>query len=126
MPHMKQHPPGFLARANAAKSRIRQATVAEIAERQARGERFHLVDVREDHEWNEGRAQGAIHLGKGIIERDIEGTIPDKDAEIVLYCGGGFRSAIAAESLQQMGYTRVISMDGGYTGWTKAGLPTEK
>ena len=123
---MKQHPPAFLARVESAKKKIRETHVAEIAARLQKGDRFHFVDVREDDEWRAGRAKGAIHLGKGVIERDIEGVIPDKSAEIVLYCGGGFRSAIAAESLMEMGYTRVLSMDGGYRGWVEAGLPTEK
>jgi len=122
---MKSHPPGFLARVNSAKAKIQETTVSEVAARLKKGEKLLLVDVREDHEWSQGHIKGAQHLGKGIIERDIEATIPDKGAEIILYCGGGFRSAIAAESLMQMGYTRVISMDGGYRGWSEAGLPTE-
>ena len=122
---MKTHPPGFLARVNSAKAKIQETTVSEVAARLKKGEKLLLVDVREDHEWSQGHIKGAQHLGKGIIERDIEATIPDKGAEIILYCGGGFRSAIAAESLMQMGYTRVISMDGGYRGWSEAGLPTE-
>jgi rhodanese-related sulfurtransferase len=89
-----------------------------------RGERFHLIDVREDHEWTAGRLPGAAHLGKGIIERDVETRYPDPAAEMVLYCGGGFRSALAADALQKMGYTNVWSMDGGYRGWREAGLPT--
>lgn len=123
---MKQHPPGFLARVNSAKKKIRETNVAEIAARLKKGDRFHFVDVREDDEWRSGHAKGAIHLGKGVIERDIEAAIPDKDAEIVLYCGGGFRSALAAESLLEMGYTRVLSMDGGYRVWVESGQPTEK
>lgn len=122
---MKKHSPAFLARAQSAKKKIQETTVAEIAKRIQRGECFHFVDVREDDEWRAGHCKGAVHLGKGVIERDIESKIPDKNSEIVLYCGGGFRSAIAAESLQEMGYTRVISMDGGYSGWVEAGLPTE-
>ncbi|MEM1061504.1 MAG: rhodanese-like domain-containing protein, partial [Planctomycetota bacterium] len=89
------------------------------------GETFHLLDVREQSEFAAGRIPGARHLGKGVIERDIEAAVPDVDAEIVLYCGGGYRSALAAESLQKMGYTRVISMDGGFRGWKEAGLPIE-
>jgi len=119
------HAPGFLARVTAAKAKIQETTIEVVSERMKRGEMFHLVDTREDDEWRSGHIRGAIHLGKGVIERDIEAVIPDKSAEIILYCGGGFRSAIAAESLQQMGYTRVISMDGGYRGWSQAGLPTE-
>jgi rhodanese-related sulfurtransferase len=124
--NMKKHAPAFLARVESAKKKIRQTTVAEIAARLKNGDRFHFVDVREDDEWRAGHAKGAIHLGKGVIERDVEGVIPDQSAEIVLYCGGGFRSAIAAESLMQMGYTRVLSMDGGFSGWVEAGLPVEK
>ena len=91
-----------------------------------RGERFHLVDVREDSEWAAGHLPLAIHLGKGVIERDIEQAIPDTAAEIVLYCGGGYRSALAADNLQKMGYEDVYSMDGGYRGWREAGLPVEQ
>ena len=90
-----------------------------------RGERILLVDVREDHEWNQDHLPGSIHLSKGIIERDIEKMIPDTGGEIVLYCGGGYRSALAADSLQRMGYTNVISMDGGFTAWRDAGYPLE-
>ena len=117
----KQHSPGFLALVTDAKSRVRECTVADVKRRQERGEQFLLVDVREESEWNNARLPKAIHLGKGIIERDIEKQVPDKDADIVLYCGGGFRSALAADNLQKMGYTRVISMDGGFTGWREAG-----
>ena len=92
----------------------------------AKGDQFHLVDTREDNEWAAGRIKGAIHLGKGVIERDIEAAIPDKAAEIVLYCGGGFRSALAADSLQKMGYTNVLSMDGGYRAWSDAKGPVER
>ena len=122
---MKQHPPGFLARVNNAKKKIRETTVSEVIARQKKDASFYFVDVREDDEWRAGRAQGSIHLGKGVIERDIEAVIPNKDAEIILYCGGGFRSAIAAESLMEMGYKNVVSMDGGYRGWVEAGGPTE-
>jgi rhodanese-related sulfurtransferase len=121
-----KHSPGFLAIVEAAKQVIRETTVAEIAARRARGDTFHFVDVREDDEWRAGHAPGAIHIGKGVIERDIETKLPGKDDEIVLYCGGGFRSALAAEALQKMGYTKVISMDGGMRGWRDAGLPEEK
>ena len=121
-----KHAPGFLAMVNAAKAKIRETTVPEIADRLARGDKFHFVDVREDDEWRAGYAKGAIHIGKGVIERDIEAKIPNKDEEIVLYCGGGFRSAIAADALQQMGYTNVASMDGGIRAWREAGLPEEK
>ena len=111
---------------NEGKTRVREYTVAEIAERFKRGETFHFVDVREDDEWKAGRAKGTLHLGKGVIERDIETTITDKGADIVLYCGGGFRSILAAEALQKMGYSKVSSMDGGYREWNSADLPTEK
>jgi rhodanese-related sulfurtransferase len=121
-----KHAPGFLKIVEDAKQHIRQTTVAAVAERLARGDTFHFVDVREDDEWRAGRARGSIHIGKGVIERDIEGKIPDKSAEIVLYCGGGFRSALAAESLQKMGYTNVVSMDGGIRGWRDAKLPEDK
>jgi len=121
-----KHSPGFLQLVNEAKEHVEECTVDDVKARQARGDKFHFVDVREDDEWRAGRAQGAIHLGKGIIERDIEAKIPDKGAEIILYCGGGFRSALAAESLRKMGYTRVISMDGGIRGWREKGYPEER
>lgn len=120
-----KHSPAFLALVNEAKSRINQMTVEEVAEKIKRGDRFFFVDTREDGEWEAGRAKGAIHLGKGIIERDIENAIPDPDAEIILYCGGGFRSALAADTLQKMGYKNVISMDGGMRRWRELGLPEE-
>jgi rhodanese-related sulfurtransferase len=121
-----QHAPGFLDIVNDAKSRVRETNVQEIKKRMDAGEKFHLVDVREDSEWAKGHLPHAIHIGKGVIERDIEGKIPDKNAEIVLYCGGGFRSALSADNLQKMGYKNVLSMDGGWRGWTEAGLPTER
>ena len=108
-----------------AKSRVREITVEEVRRKQAAGERFRLIDVREDHEWGQGRAAGAEHLGRGIIERDIEQAVPDKESEIVLYCGGGYRSALAADNLQKMGYRRVLSMAGGIRAWREAGCPTE-
>lgn len=120
-----KHSPEFLKLVESAKRSIRETTVAVVAERLQRKESFHLVDVREDSEWRAGRAQGSIHLGKGIIERDIEEKIPDKAADIVLYCGGGFRSALAADALQKMGYTNVASMDGGIRAWREAGLPQD-
>jgi rhodanese-related sulfurtransferase len=119
------HSEGFLKIVNDAKSRVRETIPEEVQRRRAAGETFHFIDVREDNEWQAGHAAGAQHLGKGIIERDIERTIPDKDAEIVLYCGGGYRSALAADTLQQMGYTNVISMDGGWKRWVELGYPTE-
>jgi rhodanese-related sulfurtransferase len=119
------HSPGFLEAVRDAKSRVRENTPEDVQRKQAASERFFLVDVREDDEWKKGRAKGAIHLGKGIIERDIETTIPDHEAEIILYCGGGFRSALAADSLQKMGYKNVISMDGGWKRWNELGYPVE-
>lgn len=120
------HAEGFLKIVNEAKEKIQECTIEDVLEKQKRGVRFHLVDVREDNEWSAGRAKGAIHVGKGVIERDIESAIPNKTDEIILYCGGGFRSALAAESLVKMGYTKVISMDGGIRRWRELGLPEEK
>jgi rhodanese-related sulfurtransferase len=117
-----QHSNGFLALVNDAKSRIQEVDLAGYP---AVGPHV-LVDVREESEWAAGHAAGAIHLGKGIIERDIENRIPEKSAKIVLYCGGGFRSALVADNLQKMGYTDVISLDGGWKAWSAAGMPTEK
>ena len=122
---MAKHTPAFLKIVEDAKTRIKELTVDDVRRKLERGERFHLVDVREDHEWAKGRLPGATHLGKGIIERDVETKIPDTGAELVLYCGGGFRSALAADNLQKMGYTNVLSMDGGWRAWTEAKLPTE-
>jgi rhodanese-related sulfurtransferase len=123
------HNPGFLAIVNDAKSRIREVDIAGyrdlVASATSAGSEIVLVDVREDREWDAGHAAGAIHLGKGIIERDIETKIPDKDKQIVLYCGGGFRSALVADNLQKMGYTDVISLDGGWKAWQSSGLPVE-
>ena len=121
-----QHSSGFLKLVNDAKTRIKETNVPEVKKRLDAGEKMILVDTREDSEWARGRIPGAIHLSKGIIERDIEKTIPDRSAPIVLYCGGGFRSALAADNLEKMGYTNVLSMDGGWRGWTEAGLPIEK
>jgi rhodanese-related sulfurtransferase len=124
------HNTGFLALVNDAKSRIREVDIAGyrdlvVAASASGASEVVLVDVREDREWDAGHAAGAIHLGKGIIERDIETKIPEKDKQIVLYCGGGFRSALVADNLQKMGYTGVISLDGGWKAWQSAGLPTE-
>lgn len=121
-----KHSPEFLMLVNDAKARVRETNVEEVKRRMDRGEKFHLVDIREDHEWERGRLPGAIHLGKGIIERDIVDTIPEKSQAIVLYCGGGFRSVLSADNLQKMGYTNVLSMDGGWRGWNEAGYPTER
>jgi rhodanese-related sulfurtransferase len=120
-----QHPPGFLKIVNDAKSRVKECTIDQMRARQAAGEKFLVVDVREESEWAAGHIPGAIHLGKGVIERDIEAKIPDPSTPLVLYCGGGFRSALAADNLQKMGYTNVISMDGGMRGWREKGLPVE-
>ena len=109
-----------------ARSRIRETTIDEIKERIASGEEVNLVDVREESEWEEGHLPGAVHLSKGIIERDIEEHFPDYSVEIVLYCGGGYRSALATDNVQKMGYSNVISMDGGFRGWTDAGYPLEE
>jgi rhodanese-related sulfurtransferase len=120
-----RHNPGFLALVNEAKKRIREIAAEEVARKITRKEPFHLIDVREESEWGGGRIRGAIHLGKGILERDIETRVPDKDAEIVLYCGGGYRSALSADHLQTMGYGNVRSMEGGWREWTRRNLPTE-
>ena len=119
----KQHTPGFLKIVEDAKQRVRECTVADVKERLDAGESFHLIDVREESEWAKGHLPSARHIGKGVIERDIEKAVPDPDAPIVVYCGGGFRSALAADNLQKMGYRDVISMDGGFSGWREAGLP---
>ena len=111
------HSPSFLKLVDDAKSRIKQTTPEEVKGRLDRGEKLLLVDTREDNEWDKGRIAGSIHLSRGIIERDIEETIPRKDAEVILYCGGGFRSALAADMLQRMGYTKVFSMAGGWKAW---------
>ena len=121
-----QHSEGFLKIVNDAKSRIREISPAETQLKLDRGVAFQFIDVREDNEWDKGHAKGARHLGKGIIERDIEGQVPDRNSEIVLYCGGGYRSALAADTLQQMGYSRVLSMSGGYKEWVGSGLPVER
>ncbi len=117
-----QHSPGFLKLVEDAKSRVREVSVEEARSRLEKG-RAKLIDVREESEWAAGHARGAQHLGKGVIERDIEKQIPDKSAEIILYCGGGFRSALSADALQRMGYTNVASMDGGWRAWQKSGAP---
>ena len=121
-----KHNPGFLKIVTEAKRTIRECTVADVKAKLDRGERFHFVDVREDNEFAVDHAKGALHLGRGILERDIETVIPDTHAEIVLYCGGGYRSALAAENLNKMGYGNVASMDGGLRAWREAGYPIEK
>jgi rhodanese-related sulfurtransferase len=120
------HANGFLALVNDAKTRVKQTDVQGYLAMKESGAAHLLVDTREESEWNAGHIPGAIHLSKGIIERDIEKTVPDKAATLVLYCGGGFRSALAGDNLQKMGYANVISMDGGWKAWTAAGLPVEK
>src|SRR2546426_5900462 len=119
-----KHSPAFLKLVEDSKTRIGETDIREVKRRLDAGDKLHLVDVREESEWARGRLPGALHLSKGVIERDIEKAIPEKSAPIVLYCGGGFRSALAADNLQKMGYTSVISMDGGWRAWTEAGYPT--
>jgi rhodanese-related sulfurtransferase len=121
-----EHAPGFLKIVNDAKSRVKETNVQEVKKQLDAGEKFFLVDTREDSEWSRSHLPGAVHLCKGVIERDIEKTIPDRNAKIVLYCGGGFRSALAADNLQKMGYRNVLSMDGGWRGWTEANYPVAK
>jgi len=118
-----KHNPGFLKLVEEAKSRVKECTVQDVMKRIEKGEKLNLVDVREESEWNKGHLPGAKHLGKGVIERDIETQIPDKEQEIILYCGGGYRSALAGDALQKMGYKKVVSMDGGWRGWTERGYP---
>jgi rhodanese-related sulfurtransferase len=120
------HTPQFLKLVNEAKARVKETNVAEVKRRVDAGEKLQLVDVREDNEWEQGHMPGAMHLGRGIIERDIETKVPRTDTKLILYCGGGFRSALVADNLQKMGYTNVESMDGGWKGWIAAGLPTVK
>lgn len=120
-----KHSEGFLKLVNNRKERIKEVTVSEARDRLKANPEARLVDVREDNEWNTAHAAGAIHLGKGIIERDIEVSIPDKATEIILYCGGGYRSALAADVLQEMGYTNVFSMAGGWKAWKDADAPLE-
>jgi rhodanese-related sulfurtransferase len=120
------HNPGFLKLVDDAKSRIQEVDIGGYQKMLADGHKPLLVDTREDNEWAAGRAAGALHLAKGIIERDIETKVPDKNALVVLYCGGGFRSALAADALQKMGYTNVISLDGGWRAWQQAGMPVER
>jgi rhodanese-related sulfurtransferase len=120
------HAPEFLKLVDDAKSRIRRSSVQEVKQRLDAKDTLTLIDVREEGEWARGHLPGAVHLCKGIIERDIENAVPGKATPLVLYCGGGFRSALAADNLQKMGYINVISMDGGWRGWTEAGFPTVK
>ena len=120
---MAQHAPRFLQIVVDAKKRIRETNVDEVKARLDRGEKFLLIDVREESEYARDHLPGAIHLGKGVIERDVEARVPDPATPMILYCGGGYRSALAADNLQKMGYTNVISMDGGVRGWRQKGYP---
>jgi rhodanese-related sulfurtransferase len=120
------HNPGFLKLVNEARSRVKETDIAGYKKMLADGSKPVLIDVREDSEWAAGHAAGAVHLGKGVIERDIETKVPEKGAKLVLYCGGGFRSALAADALQQMGYIDAISLDGGWRAYQQSGLPIEK
>ncbi len=122
----KHHSPRFLQIVNQARQNVRECTVSDVKQRLDTGESFHLIDVREESEYAKGHLPGAVHLGKGVIERDIEQAVPDANAPLVLYCGGGYRSALAADNLQKMGYTNVISMDGGWRDWTAADYPTQQ
>jgi len=121
-----QHGASFLKIVDDAKSRVKEISIDEVKQRLDRGEQFLLIDVREESEFAKDHLPGAIHLGKGVIERDIERRVPDLNTPLVLYCGGGFRSAMAADNLQKMGYTRVLSMDGGIRGWREKGLPVTR
>jgi rhodanese-related sulfurtransferase len=121
---MPDHPEGFLKLVKEAKTRIKEEDFRDIKKKLDAGEPMIIIDTREDNEWARGHIPNAVHLGKGVIERDVEKAIPDKDATLVLYCGGGYRSALAADNLQKMGYRNVISMEGGWRGWTEAGFPT--
>ncbi|HEX4406260.1 MAG TPA: rhodanese-like domain-containing protein [Polyangia bacterium] len=118
-----KHSPAFLAIVDDAKKRVTECTIGDVKARLDRGEALHFIDVREDSEWAVDHAAGARHIGRGVLERDVEALIPDKAAPVVLYCGGGFRSALAADNLQKMGYTNVVSMDGGMRAWREAGYP---
>jgi len=120
------HSPQFLKLVNESKAKVKETNVADVKRRMDAGEKLLLVDVREDNEWANGHLPSAVHMGRGIIERDIETAVPDTGTKMVLYCGGGFRSALVADNLQKMGYLNVESMDGGWKGWLAAGLPTAK
>ena len=121
----KHHGERFVQIVDSVRNKIQECTIADVVARQKRGDKFVLVDVREESEFNAARIPGALHIGKGVIERDIEEKIPDTNTAIVLYCGGGYRSALAAANLQAMGYTNVISMDGGFRGWKEAALEVD-
>jgi rhodanese-related sulfurtransferase len=118
------HAPKFLKLVQDAKKLVKETNVPDVKQRMDAGEKFILIDVREDNEWARGHIAGAVHMGKGVIERDVEERCPDASTKLILYCGGGFRSALVAENLQKMGYTNVESMDGGWRGWLEAGFPT--
>lgn len=120
------HSPRFLALVNESKKHVKETNVADVKRRLDAGEKFVLIDVREESEWASGHLPGAVHLAKGIIERDIEERVPDTNTKLILYCGGGFRSALTADNLQKMGYNNVESMDGGWKGWLAAGFATQK
>ena len=120
------HAPKFLKLVQDAKKHVKETNVPDVKRRMDAGEKLVLIDVREDNEWARGHVAGAVHLGKGVIERDIEQQSPDTNTKLILYCGGGFRSALVADNLQKMGYNNVESMDGGWKGWLEAGLPTAK
>jgi rhodanese-related sulfurtransferase len=122
----KHHSPGFLSLVQDAKKRVHEIDIDEYKRMRNAGTAGQLVDVRDDHEWEAAHAAGAVHLSKGIIERDIETAFPDKSAKLVLYCGGGFRSALAADNLQKMGYTNIISLDGGWRAIEASGLPLDR
>lgn len=121
-----KHTPGFLKLVEESRARVHEVSITDVRGMLERGEDFELIDVREDREWATGHLPRARHLGKGVIERDIETQIPDLGRPMVLYCGGGYRSALAADAIQRMGYRKVLSMDGGFRGWTEAGLPLVK
>jgi len=121
-----KHNLGFLKLVDEVRKRVKECTVADARARLDRGEPLYFIDVREDHEFAKDHARGARHLGKGVLERDIETVVPDKRASIILYCGGGYRSILAADALRQMGYTNVVSLDGGIKAWRDAGYPLEK
>ena len=122
---MARHSPAFLALVNELKTNVREVSIDETQARLRANPDAHLIDIREDSEWANGHAAGAEHIGKGVIERDIEEKVPQKDAELILYCGGGFRSILAADALQKMGYTNVASMAGGWREWRDSGAPVE-
>jgi rhodanese-related sulfurtransferase len=121
-----KHNEGFEKLCEEARSRVKELTIDDLRQKQSEGAEFHLLDVREDHEWEKGRIPGSHHLGRGIIERDIETLIPNQEAEIILYCGGGYRSALSADNLQRMGYQNVLSMAGGIRAWREAGHEEDK